>query len=338
MTKINNKALEIIEYINKYLNEYLKNVKTTSKNTLKGYKDSLKIYLEYLELNGITTMKLNYDCFSIERIENWLVYLKEIRKNSNQTINLRLIGLKVFLEFLGKKDISLLYIYSSASTIEKRKAIKPKVKSVSKVGIQCFFDIINQKSKTGRRDLTMYVLMYNTAARLDEILSLRLCDLQLDVVNPYVTIIGKGNKMRTLYLLPKTVEYLKNYIQENHLNSNKNDFLFFSKIKGKQFKLTEQAIEKQVKKWAEIANNISSEVPINLHPHQFRHSAATHWLDDGMNIVQISYLLGHESLETTMIYLEITTAQKAKALETLPDLTTEKVWKTDFDKLTTLIK
>ena len=338
MTKINNKALEIIEYINKYLNEYLKNVKTTSKNTLKGYKDSLKIYLEYLELNGITTMKLNYDCFSIERIENWLVYLKEIRKNSNQTINLRLIGLKVFLEFLGKKDISLLYIYSSASTIEKRKAIKPKVKSVSKVGIQCFFDIINQKSKTGRRDLTMYVLMYNTAARLDEILSLRLCDLQLDVVNPYVTIIGKGNKMRTLYLLPKTVEYLKNYIQENHLNSNKNDFLFFSKIKGKQFKLTEQAIEKQVKKWAEIANAISSEVPINLHPHQFRHSAATHWLDDGMNIVQISYLLGHESLETTMIYLEITTAQKAKALETLPDLTTEKVWKTDFDKLTTLIK
>ncbi len=338
MTKINNEALEIIEYINKYLNEYLKNVKTTSKNTLKGYKDSLKIYLEYLEINGTTTMKLNYDCFSVEKIEDWLIYLKEIRKNSNQTINLRLIGLKVFLEFLGKNDTSLLYIYSAASTIEKRKAVKPKVKSISKAGIQCLFDSIDQKSRTGRRDLTMFVLMYNTAARLDEILSLRLCDLQLESTNPYITIIGKGNKMRTLYLLPKTVEYLKIYIQENHFNSNRNDFLFFSKIKGKQFKLTEQAIEKQVRKWTKIANSISSEVPINLHPHQFRHSAATHWLEDGMNIVQISYLLGHESLETTMIYLEITTAQKAKALETLPDSTAEKVWKTDFDKLTALIK
>ncbi len=338
MTKINTEALEIIEYINKYLNEYLRNVKTTSKNTLKGYKDSLKIYLEYLEVNGITPMKLSYDCFSGERIEGWLTYLKDIRKNSNQTINLRLIGLKVFLKFLSEKDISLLYIYSAASTIEKRKVVKPKVKSVSKTGIQCLFDNINQKSKTGRRDLTMFVLMYNTAARLDEILSLRLCDLQLDAINPYVTIIGKGNKMRTLYLLPKTVEFLKFYIQENHLDSDKNDFLFFSKIKGKQFKLTEQAIEKQVKKWAKIANASSSEIPIDLHPHQLRHSAATHWLDAGMNIVQISYLLGHENLETTMIYLEITTAQKAKALETLPDVSTEKVWKTEIDKLTDLIK
>ena len=78
MTKINNEALEIIEYINKYLNEYLKNVKTTSKNTLKGYKDSLKIYLEYLEINGTTTRNLNYDCFNVKKIEDWLIYLKEI--------------------------------------------------------------------------------------------------------------------------------------------------------------------------------------------------------------------------------------------------------------------
>ena len=338
MTKIDNEAIEIIEYIRKYSNEYLENIKTDSKNTKKGYKDTLRLYLEYLEINQITPLNLNYSCFSVEKVEEWLNYLKNTRNNSNQTINLRLTELKVFLEYLGKKDVSLLYIYSSVSSIEKRKVVKTKVKSVSKAGIQSFFDSISQKDKTGRKDLTMFILMYNTAARLDEILSLRLCDLFLDVSNPYVTIIGKGNKMRTLYLLPRTVEHLKKYIQEFHLNSDKNDFLFFSKIKGKQFKLSEQSVEKQVRKWAKIANTNSQEVPINLHPHQFRHSAATHWLDDGMNIVQISYLLGHENLETTMIYLEITTAQKAKALETLPDSTTEKEWKSEFGKLIDLIK
>ena len=338
MTKIDNEAIEIIEYIRKYSNEYLENIKTDSKNTKKGYKDTLRLYLEYLEINQVTPLNLNYSCFSVEKVEEWLNYLKNTRNNSNQTINLRLTELKVFLEYLGKKDVSLLYIYSSVSSIEKRKVVKTKVKSVSKAGIQSFFDSINQKDKTGRKDLTMFILMYNTAARLDEILSLRLCDLFLDVCKPYVTIIGKGNKMRTLYLLPRTVKHLKKYIQEFHLDSDKNDFLFFSKIKGKQFKLSEQSVEKQVRKWAKIANTNSQEVPINLHPHQFRHSAATHWLDDGMNIVQISYLLGHENLETTMIYLEITTAQKAKALETLPDSTTEKEWKSELGKLTDLIK
>ncbi len=70
----------------------------------------------------------------------------------------------------------------------------------------------------------------------------------------------------------------------------------------------------------------------------FRHSAATHWLDDGMNIVQISYLLGHEQLQTTMVYLEITTAQKAKALEVIDDTKKEKAWKSEISSLTELCK
>ena len=77
---------------------------------------------------------------------------------------------------------------------------------------------------------------------------------------------------------------------------------------------------------------------MNLHPHQLRHSAATHWLDDGMNIVQISYLLGHEQLQTTMVYLEITTAQKAKALEIIDNTSEEKQWVNEIEKLTDLCK
>ena len=234
--------------------------------------------------------------------------------------------------------LSLLHIHTEACTISKRKTPKIKVKGISKNAIQVLFNSIDQTTKNGRKDLTMFILMYNTGARLNEILSLRLKDVILNVKEPYVSIVGKGNKLRCLYLLPKTVEHLKKYINENHINSDSNDYLFYSKIKGKQSKLSEQSVEKQLRKWANIANKQCSEIPLNLHPHQLRHSAATHWLDDGMNIVQISYLLGHEQLQTTMVYLEITTAQKAKALEVIDDTRNEKVWKSEISSLTELCK
>lgn len=66
-----------------------------------------------------------------------------------------------------------------------------------------------------------------------------------------------------------------------------------------------------------MAHERCQDVPMDLHAHQFRHAKASHWLENGMNIAQISYLLGHESIQTTMVYLDITTKQEEKALETL---------------------
>lgn len=338
MSKVNNESIDIANYINKYLNGYIQHNISTSECTLKSYRDTLRLYLEYLETTGINLNKLSYECFNTNNIENWLIYLKDTRNNTNQTINLRLTSLKVFLEYLGKQDISLLYIYTEACTISKRRTSKTKVKGVSKTAIKVLFNSINQLNKSGRKDITMFILMYNTGARLNEILSLKLKDIILNVKDPYISIIGKGNKLRCLYLLPKTVEHLEKYIQENHINSKNDDYLFYSKIKGKENKLSEQSVEKQLRKWAAIANKLCKEIPLNLHPHQLRHSAATHWLDDGMNIVQISYLLGHEQLQTTMTYLEITTAQKARALEVIDDNKSEKVWKSEISSLTQLCK
>lgn len=81
--------------------------------------------------------------------------------------------------------------------------------------------------------------------------------------------------------------------------------------------LTETAIDKRIKKYAKSAHSKCADVPVNTHAHQFRHAKASHWLEDGINVAQISFLLGHESLETTMKYLDITSEEKIKALATL---------------------
>lgn len=334
-----NEAKEITKYISDYLNNYI-HTQTESSHTLKSYRMALQLYLEYLESIGITILSLNYECFNVSNIENWMEWLINVRNSKPQTVNIRLASLRIFLKYLGKKDIALLHIYTDSGSVTRKKTPKIKVRGISKEALKVLFSVINQTTKTGKRDITMFVLMYNTAIRINEVLSLKLKDVHLDVEKPYIVIIGKGNKLRSLYLLPKTVKYLEKYISENHSNNyNENNYLFFSKSKGKETKMTQPAVEKQLKKWAKIAHKKCKEVPEGLHPHQLRHTAASHWLEDGMNVVQISYLLGHEQLQTTMIYLEITTAQKAEALSKLDDKkTSQKMWKQDIKKLTDLCK
>jgi len=100
--------------------------------------------------------------------------------------------------------------------------------------------------------------------------------------------------------------------------------------------MSQAAVSKQLKKYAFDAHTICEEVPLKLHAHQIRHAKASHWLEDGMNIVQISFLLGHANIQTTMTYLDITTEQEAKALATLEDEDkrgVSKKWKLNLSNL-----
>ena len=173
-------------------------------------------------------------------------------------------------------------------------------------------------TKTGRRDLVFIALLYATAARLDEIRSLKICQLHLHAEKPYVNLIGKGGKIRTAYLLPKIVSYIKIYLRDFHDSIPDPDaYLFYSRVGNKKEKLTEAALAKRIKICAARAHEICPDVPLDAHAHQFRHAKASHWLEDGMNVVQVSFLLGHAQLETTMRYLDISIDDKAKAIATL---------------------
>ena len=208
---------------------------------------------------------------------------------------------------------------------------------MSKKAVQILLSVPDVSTKAGRRDLALMIIIYSTAARIDEILSLKIEQLNLDAEKPSATIIGKGNKIRTLYLLPKAVAHLKKYLKEFHGDTpNPEAYVFYSRNSGIHGKMSQTAISKQLKKHARTAHKIYDEVPRNLHAHQLRHAKASHWLEDGMNIVQISFLLAHEQLQTTMIYLDITMDQKLKALATLEDENDKKVskkWKNVKDGL-----
>jgi site-specific recombinase XerC len=213
----------------------------------------------------------------------------------------------------------------------------PKVVGMSKRAVQALLAAPDPATKAGRRDIALMVAIYSTATRLNEILSLQNKHLYLKAEKPYMTIIGKGDKIRSVYLLPKTLAHLKAYIADAHgAKPLPDSYVFYSRNKGLGGQMCQNAVNKQLKKHAITAHEQCGDVPLDVHAHQLRHAKASHWLEDGMNIVQISFLLGHAQLQTTMVYIDITTEQEAQALATLEDEADKKIpakWKTNGNTL-----
>lgn len=332
MKKASKESMLIAHYISSFLNEYVPSQKTASTHTLKAYQDALVLHMTFLETQkSVRCEELCGQCYKSTNIEEWLTWLAEDRNCSPDTCNNRLGSLRVFLKYLGRRDPGFLYLYQEASEIPRRKCTKKKVKGMSREAVKALLDCPDPSQRTGKRDLAFMILLYATAARIDELLSMQIRQLHLAADRPYVSIIGKGSKIRTLYLLPKAVVHLKKYLMEFHGETPEPDaYVFYSRNAGIYGKITQPAIDKMLKKYARQAHEACPDVPLGLHAHQFRHSKASHWLEDGMNIVQISFLLGHEQLQTTMIYLDITTEEKAKALATIEDENDKKIspkWK-----------
>lgn len=331
MKKNNNEAAKVSRYIAEFLNDYAPNFLTHSEHTLKSYKDTLTLYILFLEYEGITPNYLDKHCFERSFIEKWVKWLKDERKCCSDTCNVRLGSLRVFLEFIGTKDIELIYLYQEAKCIKRQKCVKKKVNGLTREAVTAMLEAPDLNTKTGKRDIVFLTVLYATAGRLDEIRSIKISHLHIDAQKPYINLWGKGEKMRTSYLLPRAVAHIKVYLKEFHgSNPDPDSYLFYSRVGGIYAKLTEPALDKRIKIYAKIAHEKCQDAPLNTHAHQFRHAKASHWIEDGLNIVQVSFLLGHENLETTMKYLDITTEDKLNALATLEnekEKSTSKKWK-----------
>ncbi len=341
MSRIRSKSPDLARAISEFLTDYAPMHLTNSQHTLHSYETAITLYIGYLEDEcGIKPTDFSSECFEQAKIEGWMEWLSAERGCSPQSCNTRLSSFRKFIKYLSSRNPKYLYLLDEAAQVPLRKKAKKKVSGLSREAVKFILAEPDTTHKTGIRDLALMVVLYAAAARIDEILSIRINDLKLDAKNPYVVILGKGEKVRTLYLLPKAVSHIRLYIKVFHgANPNPNSFLFYSRNKGTLEKLSQSAVRKMMKKYAGVCHEKCEEVPLDLHAHQFRHAKASHWLEDGMNIAQISFLLGHSQLETTMVYLDITMEQEAAALATLEDENDRNAvpkWNPDTDSLSSI--
>ncbi|WML52235.1 tyrosine-type recombinase/integrase [Neobacillus sp. PS3-12] len=165
----------------------------------------------------------------------------------------------------------------------------------------------------GRRDLTLMSVLYDTGARVQELIDLRVSDVILE--SPAVVVLtGKGNKTRRVPLMKNTISLLERYITENKLDKPwKNQYPLFSNNQNN--KLTKEGVAYIISKYVELSRKISTIVPPKVKPHMFRHSKAMHLLQAGVNLIYIRDFLGHEDIKTTEIYARTDTETKRKAIE-----------------------
>lgn len=210
---MNEKSSHFFGLIRDYLTVYLPDQKGASPNTAKSYREALSLLLDYIcTINGLVLGKLNFTHLSKEAVEGFLYHLEIQRKCSVTTRNNRLASIRSFVKYACGRDISIQACYIDLCEIPLKKQVKTDILPYfSESALKTILEQPDSRKKKGLRDLFFMILMYDTGARNQEMLDIRLRDLHFEGKSPYVVITGKGRKIRLVPVMQKTVEHFKKY-------------------------------------------------------------------------------------------------------------------------------
>jgi len=301
--------------LSRYLSIYLPGQRNYSSHTILSYRDTFKLLLAYLKNEKhLPPEQVTLDIFDRSVVIDFICWLKHTRGNSASTCNQRLGAVHAFFEFLQGEMPEKMPICQEVMAVKMMKAPDSTINYLSIDGVRAILAMPDTHTKSGRRDATMLCLLYDTGARVQELIDLTVGDVRF--VSPAtVRLNGKGSKARIVPLLHGTEELLQAYM--NNLPSKPfqdNNLPLFYNYDRQKF--TRSGITYIFKKYADKARAIHPGlIPKILSPHCFRHSKAMHLLQADVNLVYIRDLLGHTSIKTTEIYARADSTAKRQALE-----------------------
>jgi site-specific recombinase XerD len=306
---------DFAKFLSEFLSRYLPGEKGVSQNTILSYRDTFVIFIEYMEkVNRITVNKLTTDLISKEIVVNFLDWIQLTRKCGDSTRNSRLAAMHSFFRFMQYRNPENMYEWQRILSIGFKKVKAEAISYLTLDGIKLLLQEPDQSTKRGRRDLALFSFMYDSAARIQEVLDLTPMMLRLEFPST-VKLIGKGNKSRIVPLMKPQIKHLHNYMIENMLlePSMKMHPLFFN---SRRQKLTRSGVNYLLRKYANKARLKEPKViPESISCHTLRHSKAMHLLQAGVNLIYIRDILGHSSVTVTEIYARADSQQKREALE-----------------------
>lgn len=307
-------------YTSKFFQSYLPGSRNVSGNTILSYRDTFKILLTFMrDCKSTDPDKVSFKDLDRTTIEEFLAYLEDDLHCSASTRNQRLAALKSFFRFVQVERPDLLAECQAILTIKNKKSPKPVIDYLTGEETELLFQQPDTTTQKGRRDLALLALMYDSAARVQEI-----CDLKVSCISlkapAVIRLYGKGRKTRTVPLDAPCVEIVRKYMEENHLNRSEmtNTPLFFN---SRREKLSRSGVGYILTKYVEQANENGGHISEKITPHCLRHSKAMHMVEAGINLIYIRDFLGHESIETTQVYAKANPEARRKAIEKMESRT-----------------
>ncbi|GAA3652027.1 site-specific tyrosine recombinase XerD [Flavivirga jejuensis] len=280
---------------------YLKIERGLSENSIENYSRDVKKLMSYLENHNINE---NPNTITTEIVQG---FIYEVAKKVNARSQSRLIsGLRSFFGYLIFEDYRT---SNPLELIESPKIGRKLPDTLSEEEIDTIINAIDLSKPEGERNRAMLETLYGCGLRVSELINLKISDLFFD--EGFIKVTGKGNKQRFVPIINVTQKYINIYRKEirNHLNiqAGFEDTLFLNR-RGKQ--LTRAMVFTIIKQLAEKIG-----LKKNISPHTFRHSFATHLLENDADLRSIQLMLGHESITTTEIYVHLDKSHLTKVVE-----------------------
>jgi site-specific recombinase XerD len=281
--------------------------------TVASYRDTFRLLLGY----GQAQTKRSA---AEQRLEDWdaphiLAFLEHLEKQRHccaRSRNTRLAAIHCFMRFVAQREPKFLALAGRVLAIPNKRQSRPLLGYLTATQVQAILEAPQPDTFSGRRDRLLFQLLYNTGARVSEIVALNRQDLLLNTCQT-VTLHGKGRKERTVPLWPKTARQMRQWLEQ--LPPDPLAPVFTNRRKDR---LSRFGIEKRL---AEAAQKASLACPSlrgrRVSPHVFRHTTAMHLLQAGVDITAIALWLGHESPLTTHQYIEADLQMKAQTLKRL---------------------
>lgn len=296
--------------VRSFFEDYLPVQKGLRPTSIQSYRDAVRLFLNFLSTDlrrPITRLRL--DDLTMDRTLAFLKHLEQERGNHIRTRNHRLAALRTFFTYLATRVPEMLHTAHQVVAIPTKRVPPPETQFLEREEIVSLLKCLPRTGRHALRDRTLLLVLYNTGARAQEVADL--CVEHLDLGSqPCARLHGKGDKWRTCPLWAETARHLRMLFEEIHPTTGSGP-VFCSRP---SIALTRFGIYKIVRKHASFLDR-SGEQPRRVTPHLFRHTAAVHLLEAGVEVNVIRGWLGHVSLETTNHYAQLTLRTKLLAMQ-----------------------
>jgi integrase/recombinase XerD len=295
-----------------YFTDHLPRLRGLSPNTVLSYRDSLVLLLRFLAVERKRQVcDLDLNDIEPDQIFAFLNHLEQGRHNGVSTRNVRLAAIHAFFRYVGVRYPDQLERAQRILSVPFKRGRQRVVEYLERTEIEAILSRIDRSSQAGRRDYVLLATMFNTGARVQEVIDLRVCDLQL--TPPFqLRLFGKGRKERFCPLWPQTAQVLRAFCAERAIDLRSEARVFLNQRGGP---LTRFGVRYILAKWLDRTRaEIVTLAQKRLHPHSIRHSTAVALLKSGVDLSTISQWLGHACPSTTNRYATIDLEMKREAI------------------------
>ena len=306
----------LAELITAFFTKHLAAERHASSHTIASYRDTFRFLLVHVaESTGRQVSQLTLDDFSPDAILRFLEFLEQHRGNSVSTRNARLAAIRAFCAYVATRDPAAAALAQKLLHIPFKKAVGRVVGYLAKDELEAILAQPDRTTRKGRRDYLVLALLYDTGARVQELLDLCPADFRLDRL-PLVRLTGKGRKQRIVPLLPATATLVRTHLEETSRSPSDMGRLFRN-YRGEP--LTRSGVAFLLDQYRRRAISRSPTLARKgISPHSCRHTKAMHMLQAGIAPVTIKDILGHAHLKTLEAYVQADLEMKRRALEDTP--------------------